>query len=136
MRCRERKKFCYCVTCRRSGTTDLPPSHSESAKLRPLDSLFAYEMALQQYGSSSKASHSEGTTEFEILKSSHQCVPSLNSTSSVLTQLRRFLRADDEGIKGLSWNDKVAKKYYDNLYKEFAVCDLKHYKSGNVRQPC
>jgi len=31
----------------------------------------------------------------------------------------------------LAWNDKVAKKYYDNLYKEFAVCDLKHYKSGN-----
>ncbi|KAF9787469.1 folate-sensitive fragile site protein Fra10Ac1-domain-containing protein [Thelephora terrestris] len=71
-------------------------------------------MALQQHGSSSKAHHSEGTTEFEILKSSHQ-----------------FLRPDDEEVKDLAWNDKVAKKYYDSLYKEFAVCDLKHYKSGN-----
>jgi len=48
-----------------------------------------------------------------------------------LTWRYRFLRPDDEEPKGLSWNDKVAKKYYDSLYKEFAVCDLKHYKSGN-----
>lgn len=50
----------------------------------------------------------------------------------ILTWRHRFLRPDDEETKDLSWNDKVAKKYYDNLYKEFAVCDLKHYKSGNV----
>ena len=31
-----------------------------------------------------------------------------------------------------SWNDQLAQKYYDNLFREFAVCDLKHYKSGNV----
>ncbi|KAI5118138.1 hypothetical protein M0805_001737 [Coniferiporia weirii] len=59
------------------------------------------------------------TTEFDILKASH-----------------RFLREDDGdaeagGSKALSWNDQVAKKYYDNLFREFAVCDLKHYKSGN-----
>ena len=53
---------------------------------------------------------------------------------AVPIQFCRFLRPDDEGTNDLSWNDKVAKKYYDNLYKEFAVCDLKHYKSGNVRQ--
>ena len=28
--------------------------------------------------------------------------------------------------------DKVAQKYYSSLYREYAVCDLKHYKSGNV----
>lgn len=83
------------------------PSH------RPLDSFLEYDMALQ--GSSSGASRPVGTTEFEILKSSHQ-----------------FLRPDGEEAKELSWNEKVAKKYYDNLYKEFAVCDLKHYKSGNL----
>ena len=54
----------------------------------------------------------------------------------VLTRLYRFLRADDEEPKDLSWDEKVAKKYYDSLYKEFAVCDLKHYKSGNVRLSC
>ena len=45
--------------------------------------------------------------------------------------LSRFLRDEDE--KDLTWEDQMAKKYYDNLYREFAVCDLKHYKSGNVR---
>lgn len=45
--------------------------------------------------------------------------------------LCRFLREDDD--KNLSWDDKVAQKYYSSLYREFAVCDLKHYKSGNVR---
>jgi protein FRA10AC1 len=53
-------------------------------------------------------------TEFDILKASH-----------------KFLRdgADDEA--STSWNDRLAQKYYDSLYREFAICDLKHYKSGN-----
>ncbi|KAJ8503026.1 hypothetical protein ONZ45_g11219 [Pleurotus djamor] len=73
-------------------------------------------MALAQYpyirpGQSSKGiSHNE----FEILKSSH-----------------KFLRDDDDGDKPESWNDQLAAKYYDSLYREFAVCDLKHYKTGN-----
>ena len=43
----------------------------------------------------------------------------------------RFLRDDDE--KASSWDEQLAMKYYTSLYREFAVCDLKHYKSGNVR---
>ena len=59
-------------------------------------------------------------TEFDILKSSH-----------------KFLRQDDDHAesRNTSWNDQLAQKYYDNLFREFAVCDLKHYKSGNVRTP-
>ncbi|TFK46080.1 hypothetical protein OE88DRAFT_1602912, partial [Heliocybe sulcata] len=59
---------------------------------------------------------SNARTEFDILKASH-----------------RFLREDGERTddKSLPWEEQVAKKYYDNLYREFAVCDLKHYKSGN-----
>lgn len=60
----------------------------------------------------------------------------------------RFLREDDsddepnatkEGEPSTAnngpktWEDRLAEKYYENLYREFAVCDLKHYKSGNVR---
>jgi hypothetical protein len=36
--------------------------------------LLDHKMALQQSGSSTKAPHLESTTEFEILKSSHQYV--------------------------------------------------------------
>jgi hypothetical protein len=43
----------------------------------------------------------------------------------------RFLR-DDTEAEASTWNDQLAKKYYDSLYREFAICDLKHYKSGNV----
>jgi len=73
-------------------------------------------MAFFKYGSSSSANQviATGRTEFEILRDSH-----------------KFLRPEDENEKSLSWNEQVAKKYYSNLYREFAVCDLKHYKSGN-----
>lgn len=57
-------------------------------------------------------------TEFDILKASH-----------------KFLREDAEQAGSSStnnaWNDQLAKKYYDSLYREFALCNLKHYKSGN-----
>ena len=55
-------------------------------------------------------------TEFDILKASH-----------------KFLREDENPeARNSSWNDQLAQKYYDSLFREFAVCDLKHYKSGNV----
>lgn len=55
-------------------------------------------------------------TEFDILKASH-----------------KFLRDDEAEDPKASWNDQLAQKYYSSLFREFAVCDLKHYKSGNVR---
>ena len=59
-------------------------------------------------------------TEFDILRDSH-----------------KFLRHDNDLAEShnTSWNDQLAQKYYDNLFREFAVCDLKHYKSGNVCTP-
>ena len=41
---------------------------------------------------------------------------------------------DDVDERQLSWDDRVAKKFYSSLYREYAVCDLKHYKSGNVSE--
>ncbi|KIP10497.1 hypothetical protein PHLGIDRAFT_231826 [Phlebiopsis gigantea 11061_1 CR5-6] len=55
-----------------------------------------------------------GLTEFDILKANH-----------------KFLREDGTRDAEQSWEDKLAQKYYSNLYREYAVCDLKHYKSGN-----
>nr|GAT55910.1 predicted protein [Mycena chlorophos] len=56
-----------------------------------------------------------GRSEFEILKASH-----------------KFLRDEDDlQQRGASWDERLAEKYYDSLFREFAVCDLKHYKSGN-----
>lgn len=44
----------------------------------------------------------------------------------------RFLRDQHDDGSTKSWNEQLAEKYYANLYREFAVCDLKHFKSGNV----
>lgn len=49
----------------------------------------------------------------------------------VLILSGRFLRREDEDVTK-SWDTQLAKKYEDTLFKEFAICDLKHYKSGNV----
>jgi len=59
-------------------------------------------------------------TEFDILRASH-----------------KFLREDQDAAEpqNASWDDQLAQKYYDTLFREFAVCDLKHYKSGNVCYP-
>ncbi|KAE9405179.1 hypothetical protein BT96DRAFT_955380 [Gymnopus androsaceus JB14] len=67
-------------------------------------------MALyNSYGSSSKAQPTpHGKTEFELLKDTH-----------------KFLRDEDDDENNLSWEEKLASKYYSSLYREFAVCDLK-----------
>ncbi|KAI9495788.1 folate-sensitive fragile site protein Fra10Ac1-domain-containing protein, partial [Zychaea mexicana] len=44
----------------------------------------------------------------------------------------RFIRSDDEDDEQASWEQRVAKKYYDTLFKEYALCDLKHYKKGKI----
>ncbi|KAJ7081799.1 folate-sensitive fragile site protein Fra10Ac1-domain-containing protein [Mycena belliarum] len=70
-------------------------------------------MALYPSSSSSKSAPTPGKTEFEILKASH-----------------KFLREEGDGAPR-SWDEQLATKYYDSLFREYAVCDLKHYKSGN-----
>ena len=101
--------------------------------------LLSWNMSLYASGSSSKQTSCGGRNEFEILRASHKCVqvvmlqvvPRREETHTPL--LHRFLREDEEVDESkLSWDDRLAKKYYDNLYREYAVCDLKHYKSGNV----
>lgn len=68
------------------------------------------------YPSSTSKTPASFATEFDILKASH-----------------KFLREDEDptAAHNPSWNDQLAQKYYDSLFREFAVCDLKHYKSGN-----
>lgn len=48
-----------------------------------------------------------------------------------MVDLDSFIREGEDG-KATSWEDALAMKYESNLFKEFAVCDLKHYKTGNV----
>ncbi|KAJ3182976.1 hypothetical protein HDU87_007398 [Geranomyces variabilis] len=57
-----------------------------------------------------------GSSDLDALKSKH-----------------RFLRsdADDETLSS-SWASRVAKKYYDRLFKEYCLADLSRYKSSQL----
>ncbi|KAG8930645.1 hypothetical protein FRC01_002449 [Tulasnella sp. 417] len=77
-----------------------------------------YVRSAQLYGDAHLSGESDATkrTDYDVLKASH-----------------KFLRDDDdEEEDNLSYDEAVALKYYRSLFKEFAICDLKHYKSGNV----
>ncbi|KAM9973210.1 hypothetical protein ACTFIR_012586 [Dictyostelium discoideum] len=56
-------------------------------------------------------------TDYQVLKENHQ-----------------FLRDENENedIDQLTWEEKLAKTYYDRLYKEYAIIDLSRYKSGEI----
>ncbi|CAE6450413.1 unnamed protein product [Rhizoctonia solani] len=48
-----------------------------------------------------------------------------------LVENHKFLRDDDDKeLQELGPEERIAVKYYRGLFKEFAVVDLKHYKSG------
>ncbi|CAJ0745900.1 4666_t:CDS:2 [Entrophospora sp. SA101] len=55
-------------------------------------------------------------TEFDILKENH-----------------KFIRDDEEeDEEKLSWEQRIAKKYYDKLFKEYCIVELKYYKEGKI----
>lgn len=47
----------------------------------------------------------------------------------VIRENHKFLWNDEEPR---SWEEQLAKKYYDRLYKEYCICDLTFYKEGKV----
>merc|ERR1712110_267818 len=53
-------------------------------------------------------------TDYDVVKSNH-----------------RFLW-DDTETNDLTWEQKLAKKYYEKLFKEYCVCDLSRYKENKV----
>eukprot|EP01036_Dinobryon_divergens_P038504 gene38504-50564_t len=46
----------------------------------------------------------------------------------------RFIRDDeiDKKCWGQDWGLRMARRYYDKLYKEFALVDLSHYKENKI----
>ncbi|GAA6004626.1 hypothetical protein JCM11491_002172 [Sporobolomyces phaffii] len=50
----------------------------------------------------------------------------------ILKERHQFVRSQDVDRATLSWEDQLAAKYYDSLFKEFAIVNLKHWKSGQI----
>src|SRR3954466_10164184 len=43
----------------------------------------------------------------------------------------RFVRDENEDLS--SWEKRLARKYYDKLFKEYCLADMSRYKEGQVR---
>ena len=61
-----------------------------------------------------KRDKSRDKTDYDVVKSNH-----------------RFLWTEAE-MSDLTWEQKLAKKYYEKLFKEYCVCDLSRYKENKV----
>jgi len=48
----------------------------------------------------------------------------------VVKEHHQFLWESDD--KPSSWEQRLAKKYYDKLFKEYCICDLSRYKENKV----
>ena len=86
-------------------------------------------------------------TPHERSKQSHNFTPSAlrkrlpksRTELDVLVEHHKFIREVREGAERqeteekLSWEDELAEKFYATLFREFAVVNLKHFKSHQVR---
>lgn len=57
--------------------------------------------------------------------------PRPRGEDEALVAHHRFLWDDDE-TPSSSYGEQVARKYYDSLYKEYAIANLKHYRTRGV----
>ncbi|EIM23937.1 hypothetical protein WALSEDRAFT_61766 [Wallemia mellicola CBS 633.66] len=70
-----------------------------------------------------EAERDKGVTEFDLIKQNHKFLKDEDLYDS------------DEEVKETTeevtdpYAQKLSDKYYDSLYKEFAIADLKHYKT-------
>ncbi|KAK0574367.1 hypothetical protein LWI29_022589 [Acer saccharum] len=43
----------------------------------------------------------------------------------------RFIRSEEDD-RDSSWEQRLVKRYYDKLFKEYCIADMSHYKSGKI----
>jgi len=58
---------------------------------------------------------SKDKTDLDIVRSEH-----------------RFLWDDEEDTPDETWEKRLAKKYYDKLFKEYCICDLSHWQEKKI----
>mmetsp|Transcript_30516 Transcript_30516/g.62847 ORF Transcript_30516/g.62847 Transcript_30516/m.62847 type:complete len:310 (+) Transcript_30516:1-930(+) len=86
------------------------PQRPTAAETRPRPSL-QYHKALLELVRKSKITKMK--SDYDILRENHQFL--------------RGSEADD-----VSWESRLARRYYDRLFKEYVICDLTGYRDGRV----
>ena len=57
-------------------------------------------------------------------------VPKVKRDCDVIRKNHRFLWTEEDNVD--TWEQRLAKKYYDKLFKEYCICDLTCYKDNKV----
>lgn len=54
--------------------------------------------------------------------------------ADVLRENHRFLWDDEDLVSGgaVKWEQQLARKYYDKLFKEYCICDLSRFRENKV----
>jgi protein FRA10AC1 len=96
----------------------LPITSKVSSVFRKGDNVdpFQKHQSLIRHYKQYTADEIKQTTTLDVLKSNH-----------------KFIRDDeDDPDSRVSWETRVAKKYYDKLFKEYCIANLSRYKLGQV----
>ncbi|KAI8340565.1 folate-sensitive fragile site protein Fra10Ac1-domain-containing protein [Chlamydoabsidia padenii] len=91
-----------------------------SKELRGVDAYTRHKKLLRGYesykGAVASRTHAHNP-EYDILRKHHKFI-----LSSV----------DNTDDSTMTWEQRLAKKYYDQLFKEYALCELSRYKHGQI----
>ncbi|KAI9031552.1 folate-sensitive fragile site protein Fra10Ac1-domain-containing protein, partial [Phycomyces nitens] len=50
----------------------------------------------------------------------------------IIRENHKFIRNQDDDTDDAPWEQRAAKKYYDKLFKEYAIGELKYYKESKI----
>ncbi|KAK9283209.1 hypothetical protein L1049_011445 [Liquidambar formosana] len=63
-------------------------------------------------------------------RSTYETLP-VKTDKDTLREGYRFIRSEEDDMDP-SWEQKLVKRYYDKLFKEYCIADMSHYKSGKI----
>ncbi|XP_020553256.1 protein FRA10AC1 isoform X2 [Sesamum indicum] len=63
-------------------------------------------------------------------KSAQETLP-VKTDQDTLREGYRFIRTDEDDMNP-SWEQRLVKRYYDKLFKEYCIADMSQYKTGKI----
>ncbi|KAL9367766.1 hypothetical protein Peur_038965 [Populus x canadensis] len=63
-------------------------------------------------------------------KSTNEKLP-IRTDRDTLREGYRFIRSEEDDMDA-SWEQRLVKRYYDKLFKEYCIADMSHYKVGKI----
>lgn len=55
----------------------------------------------------------------------------IKTDQDTLREGYRFIRSEEDDMDS-SWEQRLVKRYYDKLFKEYCIADMSHYKTGKI----